>query len=83
MAFSSGGITLQKGRLISTSLLYHTAGIRGYQYQRSSFEKGTATFAIKQDPDSICCPHRKSKDALRAGTPSSDTSTRCPSALNR
>ena len=68
MAFSSGVITLQKGRLMSTSLLYHTAGIRGYQCQRSSFEKGSVLFTIEQDPDSLRCPHCKSTDVQKAGT---------------
>lgn len=41
---------------MSTSLLYHGFGIRGYRYGRSYFEKGKIVFSIEKDPSSLRCP---------------------------
>jgi hypothetical protein len=35
---------------MSTSLLYHGFGIRGYEYVRTEYRAGEVTFTIRQDP---------------------------------
>jgi transposase len=40
---------------MSTSLLYHGFGIRGYTYTRTAYEGGTIHFAIEQDKKPLCC----------------------------
>ncbi|MDP8241192.1 MAG: hypothetical protein P9X24_19055, partial [Candidatus Hatepunaea meridiana] len=40
---------------MSTSLLYHAFGIRGYDYIRTDYEKKQVTFQIKQNNHSLCC----------------------------
>lgn len=41
---------------MSTSLLYHGFGIRGYEYQRTSYEDGVVVFTIRQKRKSLRCP---------------------------
>jgi transposase len=41
---------------MSTSLLYHAFGIRGYQYTRTDYQGGQVIFTIHQDPQSCRCP---------------------------
>jgi hypothetical protein len=41
---------------MSTSLLYHGWGIRGYQYVRTSYVGGRAHFTVKPDAFSVTCP---------------------------
>jgi transposase len=40
---------------MSTSLLYHAFGIRGYDYTRTRYEDGTVIFSIRQDPETCHC----------------------------
>lgn len=40
---------------MSTSLLSHAFGIRGYEYVRTSYEGGRVTFTIRQDPRTGRC----------------------------
>jgi len=40
---------------MSTSLLYHAFGLRGYRYVNSSFEGGQVTFRVRQSRDQLCC----------------------------
>jgi len=40
---------------MSTSLLYHAFGIRGYQYTRTDYHNGQTTFTIHQDPETCRC----------------------------
>src|SRR5512135_3754691 len=40
---------------MSTSLLYHAFGIRGYQYTRTEFEDGQTIFTILQEPETCRC----------------------------
>jgi transposase len=40
---------------MSTSLLYHAFGIRGYQYTRTEYEDGHTIFTIHQEPESCRC----------------------------
>ncbi len=35
---------------MSTSLLYHAFGIRGYGYVRTDYQDGRVIFTIMQDP---------------------------------
>jgi transposase len=41
---------------MSTSLLYHAFGVRGYQYTRTDYHDGQVTFTIRQDPKACRCP---------------------------
>ena len=52
---------------MSTSLLYHGFGIRGYQYVRSLFIAGCVYFKIQQDRFSLRCPVCGSKKVIRKG----------------
>src|SRR3954471_9154088 len=40
---------------MSTSLLYHAFGIRGYDYVRTAYEEGRVTFTIRQRPHTYRC----------------------------
>jgi transposase len=40
---------------MSTSLLYHAFGIRGYQYVRTAYHDGRVIFTIRQEPDTWRC----------------------------
>jgi len=40
---------------MSTSLLYHAFGIRGYQYVRTDYRDGGVVFTIRQDPETCRC----------------------------
>jgi transposase len=41
---------------MSTSLLYHAFGIRGYQYTRTDYQGGQVIFSIHQEPQNCRCP---------------------------
>jgi transposase len=53
---------------MSTSLLYHGFGIRGYHYIRTIYQMGCVFFNIVQDSFSLRCPHCKSKNVIKRGT---------------
>jgi transposase len=40
---------------MSTSLLYHAFGIRGYHYVRTEYDDGQVTFTIRQEPETCRC----------------------------
>ena len=40
---------------MSTSLLYHAFGIRGYQYTRTDYQGGEVIFSIHQEPHTCRC----------------------------
>jgi transposase len=40
---------------MSTSLLYHRFGIRGYEYTRTDYQSGQTIFTIRQDPETCRC----------------------------
>ena len=47
---------------MSTSLLYHTWGIRGCMYIHSRYEKGNTIFRVEQEESSLrssCCGSRE------------------------
>lgn len=52
---------------MSTSLLYHAWGLRGYQEQRIDFQEGAIHFSITQNPDTLCCSHCGATAVVRAG----------------
>ena len=53
---------------MSTSLLYHGFGIRGYFHVHSKFQKGQILFQIKHDYWKLRCPDCKSRDFIKKGT---------------
>ena len=40
---------------MSTSLLYHAFGIRGYEYIRTDYQGGQVIFTIHQEPETCRC----------------------------
>ena len=40
---------------MSTSLLYHAFGIRGYHYTRTDYQDGGTIFTIHQEPETCRC----------------------------
>src|SRR4051812_37032136 len=53
---------------MSTSLLYHAFGIRGYQYRRTDHQGGQSIFTIRQDPRDGRCTACGSSDVRSRGT---------------
>jgi transposase len=41
---------------MSTSLLYHAFGVRGYHHTRTDFQGGQTIFTIRQEPETCRCP---------------------------
>jgi transposase len=52
---------------MSTSLLYHAFGIRGYDYVRTEYHDGRVIFTIAQDPEDCRCPACGSRDVISRG----------------
>jgi transposase len=52
---------------MSTSLLYHAFGIRGYQYTRTDYQDGEVIFSIHQEPQTCRCPACGSRDVKPRG----------------
>jgi transposase len=52
---------------MSTSLLYHAFGIRGYQYTRTDYQGGQVIFTIEQEPQTCRCPACGSRDVKPRG----------------
>ena len=52
---------------MSTSLLYHGFGIRGYQHVGTEYVGGEIWFSIEQPRESLCCPRCDSADVTRRG----------------
>jgi transposase len=52
---------------MSTSLLYHAFGIRGYQYTRTDYQGGQVIFTIHQDPETCRCSACGSPDVQSRG----------------
>ena len=40
---------------MSTSLLYHAFGVRGYEYRSTEYGKGGITMTIEQPRHALCC----------------------------
>jgi transposase len=53
---------------MSTSLLYHAFGIRGYIYVSTEYyQKADVVFNIRQDPETLRCPQCGSRDVIGRG----------------
>ena len=52
---------------MSTSLLYHAFGIRGYQYQRTDYHNAQVVFTIVQQPETYCCSQCGSSHVVSRG----------------
>ena len=52
---------------MSTSLLYHAFGIRGYRYRSTRHVEGATELVIEHDPARLRCPHCGSADVVGAG----------------
>lgn len=52
---------------MSTSLLYHGWGVRGYQQVAISFEQGMIRFVVEQDPTTFRCSHCRSCQVMKSG----------------
>jgi transposase len=52
---------------VSTSLLYHGFGIRGYRHVRTEYKDGAIIFAVEQDLSELRCPDCGCRDVIRRG----------------
>ena len=52
---------------MSTSMLYHMMGIRGYRQMSMTFENGGMTVTIAQDRENCRCPHCDSANVILKG----------------
>jgi len=52
---------------MSTSLLYHTFGVRGYRYVKTEYIKGGVVFTIEQPRESLRCTVCGSADVIGRG----------------
>lgn len=52
---------------MSTSILYHGFGIKGYDYVRTKFAHGCICFKIHQDRFKLRCPLCNGRDVIRRG----------------
>ena len=53
---------------MSTSLLYHAFGIRGYRYTRTGYEDGGVVFTIRQDRGQLRCSACGASPVILRGT---------------
>src|SRR4051812_27146862 len=52
---------------MSTSLLYHGFGVRGYRYTRTEYHEGEVVFTIEQERDRLRCSACGSAEVTRHG----------------
>ena len=52
---------------MSTSLLYHAFGVRGYQQKRIEFDGGAILFHVEPSPKMVCCSQCGSREVIRRG----------------
>jgi len=52
---------------MSTSLLYHAFGVRGYRYVRTRYVAGGVVFVIERKPETYCCTGCGSQNVWRHG----------------
>ena len=67
---------------MSTSLLYHAFGIRGYEYVRTDYQDGEVIFTIHQEPETAAARPAVPATSSPAAR-SSAASAPCPSAAGR
>jgi transposase len=53
---------------MSTSLLYHAFGVRGYEYVRTEYVGGRIYFTIRQPGKALRCPASGSREVRPHGT---------------
>ena len=68
---------------MSTSLLYHAFGIRGYEYTRTDYQDGQVIFTIHQEPETCRCSACGSREVDFAGHGRCAASEPSPSAAAR
>jgi len=52
---------------MSTSLLYHGFGVRGYEYVGTLYVEGQIWLSIEQPREKLCCPVCDSLEVTRRG----------------
>jgi hypothetical protein len=52
---------------MSTSLLYHAFGLRGYDYVKTDYADGAITFTLHQRPHTCCCSRCGSREVFCRG----------------
>lgn len=52
---------------MSTSLLYHAFGVRGYRFRRIDYSQGCVIFNLEQSREDLRCPDCESKNVHRRG----------------
>jgi len=52
---------------MSTSLLYHSFGVRGCRHVRTQYREGQVVFTLRQNPEILRCPECGSRDVVRRG----------------
>lgn len=52
---------------MSTSLLYHAFGVRGYVYEATEYQGGRILFRVRHNPKRLRCPECKSCKLIRRG----------------
>ena len=52
---------------MSTSLLYHAFGTKGYRYVRTAYVQGQTVFTLAQEPKTCRCSACKSADVVSRG----------------
>jgi transposase len=52
---------------MSTSLLYHAWGFRGYRCLATDFVEGHINVRIQQNPDTLCCSHCGGREVMGQG----------------
>ena len=52
---------------MSTSLLYHAFGLRGYDYVKTEYSAGAVVFTVRQRPHTCRCPQCDSREIIHHG----------------
>ena len=52
---------------MSTSLLYHAFGVRGYRYVKSEYVEGGVVFTVERKEEDLCCVECGSTEVIRRG----------------
>jgi len=52
---------------MSTSLLYHGWGLRGYRHVATDYIQGATVFRVRQNDDDLCCGNCGSRNVMRQG----------------
>src|SRR5262249_23449813 len=52
---------------MSTSLLYHAFGLRGYDYVKTEYTEGAVVFTVRQRPHTCRCPQCGSREIIHHG----------------